>query len=120
MALPTIEIPPNRKVIIGRPSSPPSKAITSAVSNIFEQILGCSEAHLPQVFIFGAMDLPRLALVLVCKRPSEIDELASAWNNELIHFLPADCSLDLLVIPDTDPLLDAVRRAGCQVSARCV
>lgn len=118
MELSKIKVPQNSKVIIGRPSVVPSEAILIAVKQVFERHSECTEAHLPQIFILGAMDLPRLALVLVCKEPSQFEEIASAGRRHLARYLPVDCSLDLWVIADTDPLLDSVKRAGCQIGKR--
>lgn len=113
-----IEVPPNSKVLIGRPSILPSEAILMAAKQVFERVSECTEAHLPQIFLIGTMDLPRLALVLVCNEPSKFEEIASTAGRQLLEYLPVDSSLDLWVIADTDPLLASVKRAGCQVGKR--
>lgn len=67
----------------------------------------------PPVFMLGAMDRPRLALVLLAEDAEEVESMGLKSRECLTECLPTGTTLDVMVMPSTDPLLPAIRRAGC-------
>lgn len=110
-----IPISSEQKILIGRPTHAPSEEILLALSRVVSGLPQCLEVHVPQYFAIGAMQAPRLALVLVVRDDDDREVFAEKAQAALFEYLPESLQMDVWVITGRDPLLPAVRRAACPI-----
>ncbi|MCZ8195913.1 MAG: hypothetical protein O9253_02460 [Aquidulcibacter sp.] len=104
-------IPEELKILIGRPAMQPEETLRVMLRQVVDQVPGCLEAHLPQVFAVGKMPAPRLALVVVIDPAQDPEPIAERLNKDVLASLPAGTSLDVWALMPSDHLLPAVRNA---------
>ena len=104
-------------VLIGAPTHPVSPEATAAIAEAVSTVKGVREAHLPQCFIPGVSDAPAQVLVLVLAT-SATDQGVMGELGPLLHkIVPKGVYLDVWPLPPRHAVLDAVRKAGCQIYA---
>lgn len=103
------------KILIGKPATQPDETLLGLLRQIVDRVSVNMEAHLPQVFVVGAMPMPRLALVVVIDPAQNPEVIAARLNNDIAATLPSGSSLDVWVLTPSDHLLPAVRNAGSVV-----
>lgn len=102
------------KVIIGKPARPTSIDLVARVERGLCGDVSVMEAHLPQYFMLGKMQSPRLLLVLVVDEASAQESVALKANEMLAEGSGA-AAFDVFVTNMSDKLLPAVRKAQCQL-----
>jgi hypothetical protein len=87
-------------------------AIVAAIRRLVDNAPGIIEAHLPQVFVPGAMEAPAQVLVIVVADADSqraVDRLGSGLGS----IVPRGRSIDVWPLRPGDPLLPTIRAAGC-------
>jgi len=105
------KFPEDLKILIGKPTVQPDETFLALLRQIVDRASGCVEAHLPQVFVVGAMPAPRLALVVVIDPAQDPQLIAEQLNGDVAATLPTGASLDVWVLTPSDDLLPAARNA---------
>lgn len=111
-------IPNDQKVLIGKPAHALSQADRLALDKAIDRLPQCLEVHVPQYFVIGAMQAPRLVLVLVVRDDEDREAIAQKVHILLAECLPESMTIDTWVITGDDSLLPAIRRACCQYQER--
>jgi hypothetical protein len=91
--------------------------IVAAISRLVDGTPEIIEAHLPQVFVTGAMQAPAQVLVIVTA-DRDLQRALDKVGAGLGRILPSGRSMDVWPLSPTDKLLPTVREAGCRVGQR--
>jgi SseB protein C-terminal domain len=112
-----IRLPAGSQVFLGAPAEPMEPEIVAAISRLVDGAPEIMEAHLPQVFVSGAMQAPAQVLVIVTDDrdvPLALDKVGAGLG----RILPSGRSIDVWPLSPMDKLLPTVRGAGCRVGRR--
>jgi hypothetical protein len=109
------EIGAGTQVLIGAPSQPMPRAQQAALADALAKISGVVEAHLPQLFVTGAMTEPAQVLVVVLERDVNVEETMHEITCALAQLLTEDSRLDVFPLTKESGMLAGVRDAGCQI-----
>jgi hypothetical protein len=112
-----IRVPAGSQVFLGAPAEPMEPEIVAAISRLVDGAPEIIEAHLPQVFVSGAMQAPAQVLVIVTlDRDTQLalDKVGAGLG----RILPSGRSMDVWPLSPLDKLLPTVRGAGCRVGQR--
>ena len=102
------------QILIGAPAEPMPQAQSAAVADMLAG-LGFGEAHLPQIFVPGAMDDAAQVLVVLIKPNADVDALMHEVGCRLAQLLPEGQRLDVWPLAEDSGALTDVRAAGCQI-----
>jgi hypothetical protein len=91
--------------------------IVAAIGNLVDGASEIVEAHLPQVFVRGAMQAPAQVLVIVTV-DGDLQRALDKVGVGLGRILPSGRNMDVWPLSPMDKLLPAVRGAGCRVGQR--
>jgi len=91
--------------------------IVAAIGRLVDGVPEVIEAHLPQVFVSGAMQAPAQVLVIVTVDKDVLRALDTVGAG-LEHILPSGHSIDVWPLRPMDKMLPTVRGAGCGVGQR--
>jgi hypothetical protein len=116
VALRKFEIPAGTRLFIGTPAHPMDPQLSAAIASITSSIDGIAEAHLPQMYALGAMEQPAQVLVLVPQPGANLDQVLIDLSKGLDAIQKGHVDLDIWPINASNPILDSVRSAGCQLS----
>lgn len=103
------------KVIIGTPARPTARELFARIERGLRDHVSVMEAHLPQYFLLGKMQGPKLLLVLVVQDASTQEDIARQANEVLAND-PDAALIDIFVADLSDKLLPAVRKAQCRLT----
>src|SRR5262245_41067580 len=107
------------QIFMGKPAVPMPACRSEAISKLVASQPGVFEAHLPQCFIPGQM--PKATQILFVVFQNQIVREAMQKIGEgLSTIFPQGEFLDMTAITLGDPLLEAVRGAGCQISSALI
>ena len=105
---------PGSQIYIGRPAKQPSEELRAALSRSVYRFNAIAEAHLPQVYITGAMKSAGVVLVIsTVADANEIAQIIEQIKLDLLNFP----DFNLLVLPlsyDSD-IWKIVREQKCQL-----
>jgi hypothetical protein len=110
-----LKIPAGTKVFLGRPAKPMPENASRAIARLLSEIPNLSEAHLPQCFAAGAMEVPSQILVLVVESETATDKILQTLSRRLPKLLHQGTHLEVWPIERNHPSLPAVRRASCRI-----
>ena len=99
---------------MGAPAQRMEPEIVAAISRLVDDTPEIIEAHLPQVFVRGAMQVPALVLVIVTV-DRDVQRALDKVGAGLGRILPSGGSMDVWPLTPADKLLSMVRGAGCRV-----
>lgn len=102
------------QILIGAPAEPMPRAQSAAVADMLAG-LGFGEAHLPQIFVPGAMERAGQVLVVLIRRGADVDALMHEVGCRLAQLLPEGERLDVWPLTEESGALADVRAAGCQI-----
>jgi len=91
--------------------------IVAAIGRLVDGAPEIIEAHLPQVFVSGAMQAPAQVLVIVTV-DTDVQRALDKVGAGLRRILPSGRSIDVWPLNPMDKLLPTVRGAGCRVGER--
>jgi hypothetical protein len=103
------------QILIGAPAAPMPSAQSAAIADLLSKTGGVLEAHLPQVFVPGAMREAAQVLVLVLRRGTDADGLMRELGCHLGQMLPEGQRLDVWPVAEGSPVLRDVRAVGCRI-----
>jgi len=104
--------------MVGAPAKPMPKETSAAIAQLVAQIDGIQEAHLPQCYVPDTMERPGKILVLAIA-PRAIIQAALERIGQGLHGILSEVEpFDIWPLQPTHPLLDEVRKAGCQIYRR--
>jgi hypothetical protein len=109
-----LHIPKGARVYIGAPAQPLPEPIVSGLRSVVSVVSGLAEAHLPHVYFEGA-EAANQVLVLVPLSRSHKQAVVDAVGSQLPNALPSGLTLDVLPLAASDPLLEPVRNAHCEL-----
>jgi hypothetical protein len=109
-----LHIPKGARVYIGPPAQPLPETIISDLRSLVSTVAGLAEAHLPQVYFEGA-EAASQVLVLVPLNRSQSQTVLDAVGSGLQSVVPHGVTLDVLSLAASDPLLEPVRNAHCEL-----
>ena len=109
-----LEIPKGARVYVGAPAQPLPDAIVTGLGSFVSRIVGLAEAHLPQVYLEGA-EAASQVLVLVPLSRSQTQTVLDAVGSQLPSVLPRGLVLDVWLLHASNPLLEPVRNAHCEL-----
>ena len=112
-----IRVPAGSEVFLGAPSEPMEPEIVAAISRLVDGAPEIIEAHLPQVYVSGAMQAPAQVLVIVTADRDARRALAKVGAG-LGRILPSGRSMDVWPLSPMDKVLPTVRGVGCRVGQR--
>ena len=108
-------IPAGTKVYLGSPARPMASDLSTEITKLLGSIRGIVEAHVPQCYAAGVIDVPAQILIVVVT-PGIADFLvASEISQGLTKILPTGVHMDFMLMGETTPELKAVRRANCRI-----
>jgi hypothetical protein len=102
------------EILIGAPAEPMPQAQSAAVADMLSG-LGFEEAHLPQIFVPGAMEGAAQVLVVLIKPNADVDALMHEVGCRLAQLLPEGQRLDVWPLAEDSGALRDVRAAGCRI-----
>src|SRR5918997_2709328 len=102
------------QILIGAPAEPMPRAQSAAVAGMLAA-LGFEEAHLPHIFVPGAMERAAQVLVVLVKPGADVDALMHEVGCRLAQLLPEGERLDVWPLAEDSGALPDVRAAGCQI-----
>src|SRR5918998_800070 len=102
------------QILIGAPAEPMPRAQSAAVADMLAG-LGFDEAHLPQIFVPGAMERAGQVLVVLIKPGADVDALMHEVGCRLAQLLPEGERLDVWPLAEDSGALSDVRAVGCQI-----
>jgi len=102
------------QILIGAPAEPMPRAQSAAVADMLAG-LGFAEAHLPQIFVPGAMERAGQVLVVLIEPGADVDALMHEVGCRLAQLLPEGERLDVWPLSETSGALRDVRATGCQI-----
>src|SRR4051812_587529 len=105
------QIPKGARVYIGAPAEPLPESVVNEVQSLVSKVAGLAEAHLPRIYFEGG-EAANQVLVLVPLRRSDTQPVLDAVAPQLWN---AGVKLDVWPIQTTNPLLDPVRNAHCEL-----
>jgi len=114
----SLNIPAGSKVRTGAPARPLAPTVVDAIARVVAQTPGIAEAHLPLCQVEGVMTSPALVLVVGVDSPYACDSLVDDLQAGIRRVLVSGEYLDVWPLALGDPVLQAVRNAGCQVFPR--
>ena len=102
------------QMLIGAPAEPMPRAQSAAVADMLAG-LGFEEAHLPQIFVPGAMERAGQVLVVLIRPGADVDASMHEIGCRLARLLPEGERLDVWPLAEDSGALRDVRAAGCQI-----
>jgi hypothetical protein len=102
------------QILIGAPAEPMPRAQSAAVADMLAG-LGFAEAHLPQIFVPGAMEHAGQVLVVLIGPGADVDALMHEVGCRLAQLLPEGERLDVWPLAEGNGALSDVRAVGCQI-----
>jgi predicted PhzF superfamily epimerase YddE/YHI9 len=102
------------QILIGAPAEPMPRAQSAAVADMLAG-LGFEEAHLPQIYMPGAMERAAEVLVVVVRPGADVDALMHEVGCRLAQMLPEGERLDVWPLTEQSGALPDVRAAGCRI-----
>ena len=102
------------QILIGAPAEPMPQAQSAAVSDMLSA-LGIEEAHLPQIYVPGAMERAGQVLVVLVKPDADVDALMHEVGCRLAQLLPEGERLDVWPLTEESGALRDVRAVGCRI-----
>lgn len=102
------------QILIGAPAEPMPRAQSAAVADMLAA-LGVEEAHLPQIYVPGAMEHAAQALVVLVKPGADVDALMHEVGCRLAQLLPEGERLDVWPLAEDSGALSDVRATGCRI-----
>ena len=102
------------EILIGAPAEPMPRAQSAAVADMLAA-LGFKEAHLPQIFVPGAMERAGQVLVVLIGPGADVDALMHEVGCRLAQLLPEGERLDVWPLAEDSGALPDVRAAGCRI-----
>ena len=112
-----IRVPAGAQVFLGAPAEPIEPEIAAAIGGLVDGAPEIIEAHLPQVFVSGAMQAPAQVLIIVTV-DRDVQRALDKVGAGLGRILPSGRSMDVWPLSPMDKLLPTVRGAGCRVGQR--
>jgi hypothetical protein len=109
------EIGAGTHVLIAAPAEPMARAQQAAIADALAKVPGVVEAHLPQLFVAGAMEEPAQVLVVVTRRGANVEQLMHEITCALAQLLTEDSRLDVFPLAEGGEMIGGVRAAGCQI-----
>jgi hypothetical protein len=109
------EIGAGTQVMIGAPARPMPRAQQAAIAGALAKVEGIVEAHLPEIYVPGAMDEAAQVLVVVLDARASVEETMHAITCSLAQLLTEDSRLDIFPLTSDSGMLTGVRAAGCQI-----
>jgi hypothetical protein len=91
-----------------------SSALGKMVANFPEVV----EAHLPYCFIQGLMDEPSQIMVIVLASAADFQTIAGPMTRRLSGITPSEKPILILPLTCSSPVVESVRRVGCEVFRR--
>lgn len=104
--------------IVLAPSKPTDKALVKKISQAVADIDVIREAHLPDVIEFGLSNSPVLTLFAVVSAASDQDKLMETLNAKINAGFFNKKTIDIKIIPENFPLLQAIRDTNCLLGWR--
>jgi len=108
----------NTNFIVAAPRRATDKALAQKLSGYLADLDEVREAHLPAVIEFGATTEARLTLIVVVAQVADKDAIQQLLSKRMSGRFSATSKIDLKVVPDDFPLLQAVRDTGCVIGWR--
>ncbi|HLL76772.1 MAG TPA: hypothetical protein VK421_16070 [Pyrinomonadaceae bacterium] len=102
------------QILIGAPVERMPQAQSAALADMLAS-LGFAEAHLPQIFVPGAMESAAQVLVVRIEPGADVDALMHEVGCRLSQLLPEGVRLDVWPLTEESGALSDVRAAGCQI-----
>ena len=112
-----LQVPAGSQVFLGAPAKPMEPEIVAAISRLLDGVPEIIEAHLPQVFVSGAVQAPAQVLVIVTVE-RDVQRALDKVGAGLGTILPSERSMDVWPLSPMDKLLPTVRGTGCRVGQR--
>jgi len=109
-----LHIPKGARVYIGAPAQPLPDTIVNGLRSLVSPVAGLAEAHLPQVYFEGAEAASQVLVLVPLSRPQS-RAVIDAVGLGLQSVLPSGVTLDVLPLAASDPLLEPVRNAHCEL-----
>jgi hypothetical protein len=98
---------------VGKPAYPMPSNIRDEIKNAISTVKEIQEAHLPMIYIKGAIDPPSEVLVLVFDSDANIQHLLLTTNEKLEALLPKDKIINMLPLMQGNSMLPNIRKANC-------
>ena len=112
-----MRVPAGSQVFLGAPAEPMEPEIVAAIGRLVDGAPEIIEAHLPQVFVSGAMQAPAQVLVIVTV-DKDVQRALDKVGAGLGRILPSGRSIDVWPLRPMDKMLPTVRGTGCGVGQR--
>lgn len=109
------EIGAGTQILIAAPADPMPRAQQAAIGDALARIPGVVEAHLPLLFVPGAMQEQAQVLVVVFRRGANVEALMHEITCALAQLLTEDSRLDVFPLAEGSEMIASVRRVGCQI-----
>jgi hypothetical protein len=109
------EIEAGTQVLIAAPANPMPAAQSALIADVLAKIPDVVEAHLPLLFVPGAMAETAQVLVVVFKRGANVETLMQEINFHLARLLTEDSRLDVFPLAEGGEMIRSVRAVGCQI-----
>ena len=103
------------RAAIGRPPAGLDPELRRRLAYVLDRVGGVAEAHAPAFRMEGEKDEPRLDLFVLFARGAVAQEKVKAIHDELRFQLPPGAAYRIWTPGPDEPLLAAMREAGCQV-----
>jgi hypothetical protein len=111
------EIGAGTQVLIAAPSQPMARAQQAAIADALAKVPGVVEAHLPLLFVPGAMREQAQVLVVVLERGANVEASMHEITCALAQLLTEDARLDVFPLEEGSEMIKDVRAVGCQILA---
>jgi hypothetical protein len=112
-------IPTGATVYLGKPAKPVQPKLVDSLRAVIAELPNILEAHLPQCWVKDILPEAGPILVLVLSGDSDgADDVALQMERRIAAILPPGSHLDFWLLAPNEPVLQAVRGAGCVVFAR--
>jgi hypothetical protein len=110
-----IQVHAGAEMMVGAPAKPMPAETSAAIAALVAQIDGIQEAHLPQCYVPETMERPGQILVLALAPNANIQAAMDRIGQGLSGILSGGKPLDIWPLQPPHPLLDEVRKAGCEI-----
>jgi hypothetical protein len=113
-----LNVPAGAKIYLGKPSCPMDAGLTRSIGQLLGECPAVGEGHIPQCWVPALGTDPGQVLVVVLSHNhhEQLKDVSEELSSKLARILPPNSHLDLWLMAADDPLIAAVRRAGCQIS----
>ncbi len=109
------EIEAGTRVLIAAPSNPMPAAQSAVIADALSKVPAVVEAHLPLLFVAGAMKEPAQVLVVVLARGADVERVMHEITCGLAQLLTEDSRLDVFPLAEGSEMIESVRAVGCQI-----